>query len=134
MLQEHWLFKCQLTSLEEIHEDFTGCGKSVDNTDPLLPSHLPRGYGGVCILWRKTIDHLVTPLEIGNNRVQAIELQNKHDKNFIIITVYMPCKDTRIDKILEFLDCVEHLHSICSMYRSTHHIILGGDINENILK
>ena len=39
----------------------------------------------------------------------------------------MACKDTRIDKILEFLDCVEHLHSICSMYSSTHHIILGGE-------
>ena len=87
MLQEHWLFKCQLAWLEEIHADFTGCGKSVDNTDPLLPSHLPRGYGGVCILWRKTIDHLVTSLEIGNNRIQAIELQNKHGKNSIIITV-----------------------------------------------
>ena len=43
-------------------------------------------------------------------------------------------KDTRIYKILEFLDCVEHLHSICSMYRSTHYIILGGDINENIIR
>jgi hypothetical protein len=49
MLQEHWLFKCQLAWLEEIHADFTGCGKSVDNTDPLCSTQ-SRNYNILSIL------------------------------------------------------------------------------------
>jgi hypothetical protein len=36
----------------------------VDINDPLLPVSLPRGYGGVAILWKKAIDHLVRTLPI----------------------------------------------------------------------
>jgi hypothetical protein len=35
---------------------------------------MPRGYGGTAILWRKDIDTIVTPLTIGNNRKQCIEI------------------------------------------------------------
>jgi hypothetical protein len=34
----------------------------VDEYDPLLPVSMPRGYGGVAIIWRKDIDH--TELQI----------------------------------------------------------------------
>jgi hypothetical protein len=35
---------------------------------------MPRGCGGTAILWRKDIDTIVTPLTIGNNRIQSIEI------------------------------------------------------------
>jgi hypothetical protein len=35
MLQEHWLFDCQLNILQEIHQDYNGAGKSVDSNDPI---------------------------------------------------------------------------------------------------
>jgi hypothetical protein len=34
---------------------------------------MPRGYGGVAILWRKELDSLITPLKIGNERIQCVE-------------------------------------------------------------
>jgi hypothetical protein len=77
LLQEHWLFDCQLNLLNEIHQQYTGVGKAVDSNDPITPLRMPRGYDGTAILWRKDIDTIVTPLTIGNNRIQSIELAIK---------------------------------------------------------
>jgi hypothetical protein len=48
---------------------------------------MPRGYGGTAILWRKDIDTIVTPLTIGNNRIQCIKITR--DPNLLIISVYV---------------------------------------------
>jgi hypothetical protein len=29
---------------------------------------MPRGYGGVAIIWRKDIDHIIRPLEDGSEK------------------------------------------------------------------
>jgi hypothetical protein len=55
--------KSQLNILQEIHQDYNGAGKSVDSNDPISPYQLPRGYGGVAILWRKDLDSYITPLQ-----------------------------------------------------------------------
>jgi hypothetical protein len=36
LIQEHWLFDCQLDLLNEIHNDYIGIGKAVDSNDPIL--------------------------------------------------------------------------------------------------
>jgi hypothetical protein len=72
MLQERWLFDCQLNILQEIHQDFNGAGKSVDPNDPISPYQMPRGYAGVAILWRKDLDSYITPLQVGNERIQYV--------------------------------------------------------------
>ncbi|CAC5388509.1 unnamed protein product [Mytilus coruscus] len=46
LLQEHWLFDCQLNMLNEIHFKYIGIGKSVDTGDALPPIQMPRGYEG----------------------------------------------------------------------------------------
>ncbi|CAC5379549.1 unnamed protein product [Mytilus coruscus] len=133
LLQEHWLFDCQLPLLDNIHSDFNGVGKAVDSDDPLPPTHLPRGYGGACILWKKSIDHIITKVDCTNNRIQCIEITNTCGKDILVISVYMPCKDNRVKKLIEFVDCIEQLHSLFSQYNNTHHIAIGGDIKENII-
>ena len=37
LLQEHWLFDCQLCSLASICDSLTSTGKAVDTGDPILP-------------------------------------------------------------------------------------------------
>ena len=39
--------------LDELHEKYTGDGKSVDSNDPIAPIQMPRGYGGTAIVWKK---------------------------------------------------------------------------------
>ena len=46
-LQETWLFNFQLSRPDEIHKDFEGFGKAVDDNDPIPPTQKPCGYGGV---------------------------------------------------------------------------------------
>jgi hypothetical protein len=35
---------------------------------------MPRGYGGVAILWKKELDSLITSLKIGNERIQVLDI------------------------------------------------------------
>ena len=46
-LQETCLFNFQFSRLDEIHKNFEGFGKAVDDNDPIPPAQKPRGYGGV---------------------------------------------------------------------------------------
>ena len=55
-LQESWLFNFQLRQLNEIHKNFEGFGKAVDDDNPLLPNQKLRGYGGVAMLFRKNMN------------------------------------------------------------------------------
>ncbi|CAC5417022.1 unnamed protein product [Mytilus coruscus] len=53
LLQEHWLYDCQLLLLNEISDKLSGVGKAVDSLDPIPAIQMPRGYGGTAILWKK---------------------------------------------------------------------------------
>ena len=75
LIQEHWLFDCKLHILNEISNIYCGTGKAVDTGDPILPVQMPRGYGGVGVLWKKEIDHLIQVQQDGGNRIQCIEVK-----------------------------------------------------------
>ncbi len=125
-----WLFDCQLNFLSDIHADFIGTGKAVDTGNPLHPIQMPRGYGGVGILWRKTLDHLVKVITLGGERIQCLEVAVQPIP-LLIMSVYMPCKG-HADNIYEFIDCIEQVHSIVHEFNATHSILIGGDFNEDI--
>ena len=57
LVQEHWLFNYQLNFLSEISDNIRGAGKAVDNSNPISPVQKPRGYGGVGILWKQSLDN-----------------------------------------------------------------------------
>ncbi|CAC5411732.1 unnamed protein product [Mytilus coruscus] len=130
LLQEHWLFDCQLNMLNEIHSKYIRIGKSVDTDDPLPPIQMPRGYGGVAILWRKELDPLISTLKAGNSRIQCIEIEG--DPNIIIVSLYLPCKGPT-NSTQELLECIDELNEIVCTYSNTHQIIIGGDFNEDII-
>ena len=103
LVQEHWYFDCQLDRLNAACEKFVGCGKAVDTGDPILPIQMPRGYGGTAILWQANIDHLVTRLSDGGNRIQCIEVSSQDP--LLLVSVYMPCRGLR-ENVDEFQDCL----------------------------
>ncbi|CAC5372228.1 unnamed protein product [Mytilus coruscus] len=73
---------------------------------------MPRGYGGVAILWKKNLDKLVTTLPIGNERIQCIELSGNQQKLYIYIYLSplsssnfklrlkyeLPCRNSEVQK------------------------------------
>ena len=131
MIQEHWLFNCQIQFLNEIHENLNGIVKSVDDSDPLQPIQMPRGYGGTGILWKKELDHLINVIDIGNERIQCVEFMGSSRK-LLIVSVYMPCKGPQ-NHVLEFQECVDMLYEITQTYGTSHIIVFGGDFNEDII-
>ena len=106
-----------------------GYGNAVDTGDPILPIQMPRSYGGVGVLWRKSIDHLVTSVQDEANRIQCIELQLRIP--ILIASVYMPCRGLE-ENVDDFEDCLAQLYEIVQKYRSTHYLFLGGDFSEDI--
>ena len=50
LLQEHWLFQCQIDELGEIRENTCYAGKGADKNNTIETTQMPRGYGGVAIL------------------------------------------------------------------------------------
>ena len=132
LLQEHWLFQFQLNLLGEINPDIKFVGKAVDMNDNIQPSHVPRGFGGVAVLWKKECDHIIKNIDDGNERIQGIELLDNLEKPLLILSVYLPTKGCH--DLDTFKDCVDQLHVIVQKYNQTHDILIGGDINEDLSK
>ena len=127
LLQETWLFQCELSLLNEEHDNLLGVGKCVDSDNPIPPSRFPRRYGGVAVLWKREMDSFIRSIPDGNQRIQCIELSL--EKPLLLVCVYMPTKQYGLD---EYLDCFDQLNEICQKYKATHEIIVGVDFNENI--
>ncbi|CAG2197359.1 unnamed protein product [Mytilus edulis] len=131
LIQEHWLFQTQIHLLGEIHENINYIGKGVDINEPLLPICMPRGYGGVAILWKKEIDHMIRPIELGSERIQCVEIRESNNPNIILTSVYLPAKGSKNHQA-EYQDVIDQLYELYQKYNETHKIIIGGDLNEDL--
>jgi hypothetical protein len=71
--QEHWLFEFQLHLLGEIGVDIYYIGKAVDIhvNNNIQPIQLPRGYGGVVILWKRQDNNIIKQIPDGNERINV---------------------------------------------------------------
>ena len=97
------VFNCKLRKLNEISEIYNGTGKAVDTDDPILPIQMPRGYGGIGILWKKQIDHRRRTCHNGGNRIQYVKV--KGNSPLLLITVYTPCQGLS-DNLEDFNECL----------------------------
>ena len=132
-VQEHWLFeyeKCKTKDICPTHDFHIRC---VDTDDPIHPSHRPRGYGGAAILWPKSLSAAVTILPDGNQRIVAISISCIEGKDAVIISAYLPCRGGRGSEE-EFTENLDILHEILVKYRTTHIVIICGDLNTNLIQ
>ena len=72
LIQEHWLCPSQINIISDICNKINFAAKGVDIRDPLLPISLPRGYGGVAVLWNMNIDHLIRPIPDAQRKYNAL--------------------------------------------------------------
>ena len=92
---------------------------------------MPRGYGGVTIIWRENIDHLIKILLDGAEKIQCEEINRDNDTKFLVASVYLPPKGSH-DYVDELYDCIDQLYEIYQRYQGTHTIIIGDDLNEDL--
>ena len=124
-IQEHWLFRFEVNVLTDLFPEYEYVAKCVDDNNPLSPIQRPRGYGGVAILWDKSLKD-VRKLEEGSERSAAIQLED-----YVITTSYLPCRGTYSNS--EFLEELAQLQEIVTKFQSSK-LIITGDINVDIHK
>ncbi|CAC5388977.1 unnamed protein product [Mytilus coruscus] len=107
-------------------ENYTRCS---DTNDPRDSFKLPKGKGGVSILWPNSWTNNVKKLKDGNERVIAILITTSQD--ICIINAYMPTCNT--DSQYEYRECLDIIFDIIQKYQETHKIILCGDLNGTLL-
>jgi len=124
-LQEHWLLNYEASSIETTFPTQSAQVKCIDDSNPIPPSHRPRGYGGTATLWNKELDHCIERLADGSSRVNAI-LINSRPKPTILINTYMPTEGTHTEDTYE--EILDEIHTLKEKYKE-HSLIWAGDIN-----
>ncbi|XP_050561669.1 uncharacterized protein LOC126912652 [Spodoptera frugiperda] len=122
-LQETWLLPHDLQFLGSIDDAFSFTGKSaVDTTAGVLRG---RPYGGVALLWRKTMFPTVSVIACTSVRLTAIKVV-LHDRSMLVISVYMPTDS--VDNLTEFTECLSELNAIIESC-DVESVFILGDFN-----
>ena len=90
-----------------------------------------RGKGGVSLLWPSMWSSKTKKISEGNERIIAIELTGKN--KLCIINGYLPTKNSSANSHIEHSECLDILDSIISKYKSSHKVVLCGDLNATLL-
>lgn len=126
-LQEHWLLPDDLGYLDKIHPDFSSYGVSaVDTTTGVLKG---RPYGGVAILWKRSVFPNVRPIDTGSTRVAAVCIQLTAGRSFIVMSVYMPTEDA--DNLPLFTECMGVISAVIET-NDVETVLVLGDFNADV--
>ena len=87
-------------------------------------------HGGVALLWKRTIDDFVTPLEnIESDRIEGICCDFDNCDPLFISSVYLPSSNSTIDEFKEYLDFLWALYDSLS---DKGHVLVLGDFNRDL--
>ena len=86
-LQETWLLPDELNMLNDVHANFNLFSLSSVNTeDGILVEH---PYGGISILWNKSISSFCKVIQFDDNRLLGLSIV-LGDLEYIFLNVYLP--------------------------------------------
>ena len=128
-LQEHWLWDFEKHWFRNEIPNFGSFVRCCDFNDTISSFSIPRGRAGVAILWNETLTDSISRLQVGNERVIAIEI-NCSIKLCIII-VYLPTN--KLGSEYGYRECFDVVHDIIQRYEASHSIILCVDLNGSLL-
>ena len=92
----------ELQNLALDKDSFSRCA---DHYEPLTGFSLPRGHGGVSILWPSSWSSRVKKVDEGNERIIVIELSG--EPKLHIINVYLPTNNTSVNSHIEYAECLD---------------------------
>ncbi|KAG7310128.1 hypothetical protein JYU34_004669 [Plutella xylostella] len=106
-LQETWLYSFDLAFLGSIDDQFSYTGKSaIDTSVGILRG---RPYGGVAILWRKSVFSQVQLVECNSERITGIKITTD-DQSILVLNVYMPTDSA--ENLLNFTECLCEVNAV----------------------
>ena len=121
------MWECQLHELQNLVLDENSFSRCADHYEPLRGCSLPRGHGGVSILWPSSWSNRVKKVDEGNERIIVIEISG--EPKLCIINVYLPTNNTSVNSHIEYAECLDVLDNIITKYRNSHAVLLCGDMN-----
>jgi len=123
-LQETWLLDQELTMLSGLHNEFYSRGLS--SMDTSLGVHHGRPYGGLAILWRKSINELCSVFFTEDSRIMGINVKSDNII-FTLLNVYLPYDNgSNLDEYQSYLSNIE------GRLGDSHYACAIGDFNANI--
>jgi len=102
MLQEHWLLTNNLSKLDNIDSNFQCCSISAMDNKAASGILVGRPFGGVAVLWRKSLSNrikIVCSDDI-DGRYISLKLCNSAARDIVMTCVYFPCITTRNDYVV----------------------------------
>ena len=124
-IQEHFLWEFQKKEMKRLLPSMENHTRCADSVDPIDGFRLPRGKGGVSILWPTKWANRIKKLNEGNERIIAVLIAASID--ICLINAYMPTHNT--DSQYEYTECLDIIFDIIQKYQDTHKIVLAGDLN-----
>ena len=103
---------------------------SSDEFDPIPAYKRPIGYGGIAVLWSKSLDGQITPVEAYTTRTQAVVIKNS-PRDILLINAYMPTRGYTSSSS-DYLDTLASIHEVIQKYAVNRDVILMGDMNARI--
>ena len=126
LMQETWLFKNNLQMLSGIHNDYMIHGKSFVPDDKILTG---RPYGGLGILWRKSMAINVQATDINSDQSSGVLVILAHKSISMILNVYLPTDLRSMTPVSqEYEMCIDMLE-MCSNRYAYDKLVIGGDFN-----
>ena len=126
-IAEHWLYEQDLHFLNSIDNMY--CSHAVSDFDLALPSNRKVGKGGVCLLWKRTFNNLITPLDIDDDRIIGIKVQVDPENVIFIFQVYIPCSNHGTESFKRYIDKIENLFF---QFSNQGLVVVMGDINAEV--
>ena len=129
LIQEHWLYQDDLHKLCA-DADHLVTGVSAMDAGQL---RLGRPHGGCAVLYKKSLNCTVSPLETKSRRLHACILTLSSGLQILIFNVYMPC-DTTFDVENEhnFTDVLTEIECLINIHCDVDIVIVGGDFNTDV--
>jgi len=126
LIQEHWLFKENLASLN-ISPDFASFGISGMDSSVLLTG---RPYGGCAFLIRKSLLPFITQVKSDSNRFCALSI-NANGNKTLVINVYLPTNYGNVQSDDLFMESIAELKGLIDSF-NFHNVIIAGDFNVDL--
>ncbi|XP_046976555.1 uncharacterized protein LOC124542674 [Vanessa cardui] len=122
-LQETWLLPHDIPFLSNINEEYSCTGTSaVDTAVGVLRG---RPYGGVALLWKKSVFPSVFVVQCDNPRLCAIKIVIDH-RAVLVFSVYMPTEN--VQNLPEFTDILSSVSAIINN-ENVEYVYILGDFN-----
>ena len=121
-IQKHWLYGEDLKNFHSMHKDYTGTGVSPINPDSGILKGRP--FGEVSIMWRKSLDSMITVLDCGDKCKWMCGIcVGDDDRKCIILSVYLPYQN--VDNVDDFICCLSDIEVLVDSCTSTSVFIMG---------